>query len=49
MIEALREKGITGGTIGVMGITVDTAPCVARENGFRQAFEGTDFTLAETV
>ena len=32
-----------------MGITVDTAPCVARENGFRQAFEGTDFTLAETV
>ena len=49
MIEALREKGITGGTIGVMGVTVDTAPCVARENGFRQAFEGTDFTLAETV
>ncbi|MFG6320746.1 MAG: substrate-binding domain-containing protein [Lachnospiraceae bacterium] len=49
MIEALREKGITGGTIGVMGVTVDTASCVARENGFRQAFEGTDFTLAETV
>lgn len=49
MINALRGKGITSGTIGVMGVTVDTASCVARENGFRQAFEGTDFTLADTV
>ena len=32
-----------------MGVTADTASCVARENGFRQAFEGTDFTLADTV
>lgn len=49
MIKALQEKGISSGTIGVMGVTVDTASCVARETGFRQAFEGTDFTLADTV
>ena len=49
MIHALQEKGITSGTIGVMGVTADTASCVARENGFREAFEGTDFTLADTV
>ncbi|MDE7477067.1 MAG: substrate-binding domain-containing protein, partial [Lachnospiraceae bacterium] len=49
MIKALAEKGITSGTIGVMGVTADTASCVARENGFRQAFEETDFTLADTI
>lgn len=49
MIKALQEKGITSGTIGVMGVTVDTASCVARETGFRQAFEGTEFVLADTV
>lgn len=49
MIKALQEKGITSGTIGVMGVTADTASCVARENGFRQAFEETDFTLADTI
>lgn len=49
MIDALEANGITSGTIGVMGVTADTASCVARETGFRQAFEGTDFTLADTV
>ena len=49
MIDALNTAGITSGTIGVMGVTADTASCVARETGFRQAFEGTDFTLTDTV
>lgn len=49
MKAALQEQGITEGTIGIMGVTVDTASCVARETGFREAFEGTAFTLAETV
>jgi len=49
MKTALQEKGITSGTIGVMGVTEDTASCVARETGFREAFEGTGFTLADTV
>lgn len=49
MKEALAAKGITGGTIGIMGVTTDTASCMARETGFRSAFEGTDFVLADTV
>ena len=49
MKSALQEQGITSGTIGIMGVTVDTASCVAREQGFREAFEGTAFTLSDTV
>ncbi len=49
MKAALQEQGITEGAIGIMGVTVNTASCVARETGFREAFEGTAFTLAETV
>lgn len=49
MKEALLAKGITSGTIGVMGVTTDTTSCMARENGFRSAFEGTDFVLADTI
>ena len=49
MQEALNAKGITSGTIGIMGVTEETSSCVARETGFREEFEGTDFTLADTV
>ena len=49
MKQVLQDKGITSGTIGIMGITKDTVSCVAREEGFRKAFEGTDYTLADTV
>lgn len=49
MINCLKDKGITEGTIGIMGVTTDTASCVARETGFREALEHTDFTLADTV
>lgn len=49
MKEALEARGITGGTIGIMGVTADTASCVAREKGFREEFEGSGFTLADTV
>lgn len=49
MLQALKDKGIESGTIGIMGVTKDTASCVAREQGFREAFEGTDYTLADTV
>lgn len=49
MKEALGAKGITSGTIGVMGVTTDTSSCMARKIGFRSAFEGTDFVLADTV
>jgi len=49
MKNVLQEQGITSGTIGIMGVTADTASCVAREQGFREAFEGTTFTLSNTV
>lgn len=49
MLDVLKEKGITEGTIGVMGVTTDTASCMAREEGFRKAFEGTGFILDDTV
>ena len=49
MLTALKEAGVSSGTIGIMGVTADTASCVAREEGFRKAFEGTDYTLADTV
>lgn len=49
MKEALAAQGIESGTIGIMGVTADTVSCVARENGFRAAFEGSDFVLADTV
>lgn len=49
MLQDLKDSGIESGTIGIMGVTQDTASCVAREKGFREAFEGTGYTLADTV
>ena len=48
MLKALTDKGITSGKIGIVNVNAATASCVARENGFRSAFEGTDFELLET-
>ncbi len=48
MIEALTAKGVTSGKIGVVNVNAATASCVARETGFRSAFEGTGFELLET-
>lgn len=48
MIEALKEKGITSGDIGVVNVNTATQSCVDRETGFRSAFDGSDFNLLET-
>ena len=48
MLKALTEKGVTSGKIGIVNVNAATASCVARENGFRSAFEGTGFELLET-
>ena len=48
MIAALEEKGITSGNIGIINVNAATDSCVMREEGFRAAFEGTDFTIMET-
>ncbi|MDO5345962.1 MAG: ABC transporter substrate-binding protein [Lachnospiraceae bacterium] len=48
MKKALEEKGITSGKIGVISVNAATASTVSRDEGFRAAFEGTDFELPET-
>jgi len=48
MLEELESKGITSGNIGIVNVNAATASCVAREEGFREAFEGTDFEIMET-
>ena len=48
MIEALTAKGVTSGKIGIVNVNAATASTVARETGFRSAFEGTGFELLET-
>lgn len=48
MKKALEEKGVTSGKIGIINVNAATDSCVMREEGFRAAFEGTDFELMET-
>ncbi len=48
MIKALGDAGITSGSIGIINVNAATDSCVAREEGFRSAFEGSDFELLET-
>lgn len=48
MIKALEEKGVTSGKIGIINVNAATDSCVMREEGFRAAFEGTEFELLET-
>ena len=48
MINELKSKGITSGKIGVIAVNVATVSTVAREEGFRSAFEGTSFELLVT-
>lgn len=48
MKKALEEAGITSGNIGIVNVNAATDSTVNREEGFRSAFEGTDFTILET-
>ena len=48
MIKALEAAGVTSGDIGVINVNAATESCVNREEGFRSAFEGTDFNILET-
>ncbi len=48
MIKALEAAGVTSGDIGIVNVNAATQSTVDRENGFRKAFEGTDFNLLET-
>lgn len=48
MLKALEEKGITEGSIGIVNINTSTNSTMQREEGFREALEGTDYEILET-
>lgn len=48
MLAELANRGITEGKIGIVNVNAATDSTVQREAGFREAFEGSAFTLLET-
>jgi len=48
MLKGLTEAGITSGDIGIVAFSNATQTSIDREQGFREAFEGTDYNLLET-
>ena len=48
MIKALEAAGTPEGKTGIVNVNAATASTVAREEGFRAAFEGTKFEILET-
>ncbi|MGN6712332.1 monosaccharide ABC transporter substrate-binding protein, CUT2 family (TC 3.A.1.2.-) [Anaerocolumna jejuensis DSM 15929] len=48
LIEALKAKNITSGDIGIISVNTSTDSTMKRENGFRSAFDGTEFKILET-
>lgn len=48
MIKALEEKGVKDGSIGIVNVNNSTNTAIQREEGFREAFDGTDYELLET-
>lgn len=48
MLKALKTAGKTSGKIGIINVNSSTDSAIKREEGFREAFEGTSFELLET-
>lgn len=48
MIKALKAAGKTSGKIGIVNVNAATASTVAREAGFRDAFQGAGFEILAT-
>lgn len=48
MLEVLEAKRITKGEVGIIGIDDTHDSAVQREAGFREAFNGKEYTLVET-
>lgn len=48
MLAELKANGVTSGSIGIINVNAATASTVAREAGFRKAFEGSSYTILET-
>ena len=49
MLRAFRERNIEGGTVGVITNSPDALNTSLRDEGFRKAFEGSNFTVAPTI
>ena len=48
LLKALQAAGVNEGKLGIVTVNAATASTVAREKGFRKAFEGTKYTILET-
>jgi ribose transport system substrate-binding protein len=48
LLKALEAAGVKEGRIGIVNVNAATASTVAREKGFRAAFEGSKFSILET-
>ena len=48
LLAQLEEKGITEGSIGIVNINTSTNSTIQREEGFREAHEGSAFEILET-
>lgn len=48
LLAALADAGITEGKVGIVNINTATVSTQYRENGFRAAFEGSNFEILET-
>ena len=48
LLKALDAAGVKEGKIGIVNVNAATASTVAREKGFRAAFEGGKFSILET-
>ena len=48
MLEALKTKGVTEGSIGIVNVNTSTNSTIMREEGFREAFDKSGFTILET-
>ena len=48
MLKQLEEKGIKDGSIGVVNVNTSTNSTLQREEGFREAFDGSDYEILET-
>lgn len=49
MMKALKEAGITSGTVGVVANTADTTNTALRDKGFRATLRNSDFQVAPTI
>jgi len=48
MLKALNASGVSSGSIGIVNVNAATASVVSREQGFREAFAGSGFSILAT-